>query len=76
MTVCDDSAGHCITCSDEAAPMRVVELLDGSLARCVDDDDAVAQVMVDLVDGVEPGDTVLVHAGVALVRLDQEALVS
>ena len=67
MTVRDDTAGHCITCSDEAVPMRVVELLAGSLARCVDEDDTAAEVMVDLVDGVRPGDTLLVHAGVALL---------
>ena len=59
---CDE--GHCITCSDEGVPMRVLEI-DGSLARC----EGGVEVMTDLVGDVEPGDELLVHAGVALVRL-------
>jgi hydrogenase maturation factor len=58
---CD--AGHCVTCSDEGVPMRVTEVTEG-LALC----DGV-EVMTDLVGPVEPGDELLVHAGVALVRL-------
>jgi hydrogenase expression/formation protein HypC len=54
---------HCITCSDEGVPMRVVEAGADGLARCA------AEVMTDLVGTVEPGDSVLVHAGVALLRL-------
>jgi hypothetical protein len=43
--------------------MRVTEVTEG-LALC----DGV-EVMTDLVGPVEPGDELLVHAGVALVRL-------
>lgn len=53
---------HCVTCSDEAVPMRVERLVDG-LAIC----DGV-EVMVDLVAPVEPGDELLVHAGTAIAR--------
>jgi hydrogenase expression/formation protein HypC len=60
---CDD--GHCVTCSDEGVPMRVVELREGSLALCEDG----TEVMIDLVGEVRPGDEVLVHAGVALTVL-------
>ena len=60
---CED--GHCVTCSDEGVPMRVVELRGPALALCEGD----VEVMTDLVGDVEPGDEVLVHAGVALVRL-------
>jgi hydrogenase maturation factor len=59
---CDEH--HCVTCSDEGVPLRVVEI-DGCLARCEGD----VEVMTDLVGDVEPGDELLVHAGVALVRL-------
>jgi hydrogenase maturation factor len=54
---------HCITCSDEGVPMRVTEVVDG-LAVCNG-----VEVMTDLVGDVSPGDELLVHAGVALVRL-------
>ena len=57
---CDDP-GHCVTCSDEGVEMRVREVRDG-LAVCDDG----AEVTTDLVGPVAPGDTVLVHAGVAL----------
>jgi hydrogenase maturation factor len=60
---------HCITCSDEGVPMRVVEARDDGLAHCAADDGATSEVMTDLVGAVEPGDRVLVHAGVALLRL-------
>jgi hypothetical protein len=60
---------HCITCSDEGVAMRVVEADADGLARCATDDGAMSEVMTDLVGIVAPGDSVLVHAGVALLRL-------
>jgi hydrogenase maturation factor len=63
--------GHCITCSDEGLPMRVLGCGSTGVASCIDDDGRWSLVMVDLLDRVEPGDEVLVHAGVALMRLDQ-----
>ena len=59
---CDDV--HCVTCSDEGVPMRVVEVSE-SLAVC----EGGLEVMTDLVGEVETGDELLVHAGVALVKL-------
>jgi hydrogenase maturation factor len=64
-----DVDGHCITCSDEGIPMRVVEAPTGGIASCTSDDGATSDVMCDLVGDVAPGDAVLVHAGVALLRL-------
>jgi hypothetical protein len=60
---CDER--HCVTCSDEGVPMRVVEAAGGGLAVCEGD----VEVMTDLVGAVDVGDELLVHAGVALVRL-------
>jgi hydrogenase assembly chaperone HypC/HupF len=61
-----DSGERCITCSDEAVPMKVVSVSDQS-AACVDDAGVRHEdVAVDLVGPVEPGDRVLVHAGVAI----------
>jgi hydrogenase expression/formation protein HypC len=62
---CDTSSGHCITCSDEGVAMRVVEL-GADAAVCTDRDGVTHEVAVDLLDGVAPGATVLVHAGVAI----------
>jgi hydrogenase maturation factor len=59
-------AEHCITCSDEGIPMRVVALTqDGAV--CVDEQGTTHQsIAVELVEPVAPGDRVLVHAGVAI----------
>jgi hydrogenase maturation factor len=69
MTEACGADDHCITCSDEGVPMRVVEAQPGALAVCAGDDGARAEVMTDLVGEVGAGDRVLVHAGVALTRL-------
>jgi hydrogenase maturation factor len=45
--------------------MRVVEVGGDGLVRCEGD----VEVMAALVGEVEPGDELLVHAGVALVKL-------
>jgi hypothetical protein len=52
---------HCVTCSDEASPLRVDSVTADGTAVCEG-----VEVMTDLVGAVEPGDVVLVHAGVAL----------
>ena len=66
MTGCDHDV--CITCGDVGVEMRVVRL-DGDLAVCEAADGDVRAVEVALVDGVAEGETLLVHADVALVRL-------
>ena len=48
--------------------MRVVAAPEGGIARC-EAEGAESDVMVDLVGTVAAGDTLLVHAGVALARL-------
>ncbi len=58
----------CITCGDVAVEMRVVRL-DGDLAVCEAADGDVRAVEVALLEGIEEGDTLLVHADVALVRV-------
>ena len=60
---CED--GHCVTCSDEAVPLRVDSVLDDGTASCEGQ-----EVMTELVGVVEPGDELLVHAGVALARVE------
>ena len=61
---------HCITCSDEALPARVLSVdRDAGLAM-VSVHSAVTEVDITLVDKVVPGDLLLVHGGVALARAD------
>ena len=67
MSDCDPN-GHCITCGDVGVEMRVVRL-DDDLAVCEAADGDLRTVEVALVEGVSEGDTLLVHADVALVRL-------
>jgi hydrogenase assembly chaperone HypC/HupF len=66
-----DCGDHCITCSDEGIPMQV-ERIDEQrgLALCSADDGSRSTVEIALVEPVEPGDRLLVHAGVALVGLE------
>jgi hydrogenase maturation factor len=69
--VCVDE--HCITCSDEGLPLRIVALEGDGLALCRADavpSEPGETVDVQLVGDVAPGDLVLVHAGVALALLE------
>ena len=54
----------CITCSDEAVQVRVVELLEADLA-VVDTGQGIEEVSVALVEAAV-GDTILVHAKEAI----------
>ena len=65
---------HCITCSDEGVPMRVLKLDEArGVALCEGSDGGRATVETALVETVAPGDELLVHAGVALLRLEPAA---
>jgi len=50
--------------------MKVLKIdADRALALCASDAGEKSSVEISLIDPVEPGDSILVHAGVALVRL-------
>ena len=57
----------CITCGDVAVEARVVAVDNGNAV--IERDGAREQVAVELVGGVQVGDVVLCHAGVALEKL-------
>jgi hydrogenase maturation factor len=60
---------HCVTCGDDGVPMRVLKIDKArELALCAGDDGEHHTVEIGLVDAAV-GSEVLVHAGVALVRL-------
>ena len=61
----------CITCGDVAVPLTVLEA-SGMDARCCDAAGRQETVATELVGAVAPGDRLLVHAGVALGRLEEE----
>jgi hydrogenase maturation factor len=65
---CDPHHG-CITCGDEAVPMRVVQVDDDrGLALCEDGEGRRSSVEIALVEPVDRGDELLVHAGTAIAR--------
>jgi len=65
---CGDT--HCVTCSDEATTLQVLGVGQDGLASCIDDDGRWVRVMTELVGPLDPGDVVLAHAGVALLRVE------
>jgi len=63
----------CITCGDVAIPMRVIRTGgEDGLAHCVTEDGEASAVDLGLLDDAGPGDRVLVHACVAIQRLEPE----
>ena len=68
---CDPTVG-CITCADEGVEMQVISIGADGLTSCGDAAGAMSEVDTTLVEPVAPGDRVLVHAGVAIARLDGE----
>jgi hydrogenase maturation factor len=61
----------CITCSDQAVPVRVTAVLPHDLA-VVDTGQGLEEVSIALVTA-EPGDVILVHAREAIAVLDRSA---
>jgi hydrogenase maturation factor len=73
VTRCQDP-DHCITCGDDGVPMLVVGIdTERDLALCEDDEGGHSSVEIALIDRVAVGDTLLVHAGTALTRLERAA---
>ncbi len=62
---------HCITCSDEALPARVLSINEAAALAQVEAGGITEEVDISLVDAVAPGDLLLVHGGVALSNLDE-----
>jgi hydrogenase expression/formation protein HypC len=62
---------HCITCADEGTPLVVLRVDESrGLALCTDAGGVHSTVEIALVEA-GPGDTLLVHAGTALLRLQR-----
>jgi hypothetical protein len=63
---------RCLTCGDLARRMRVAALEGpgSGLAVCVADDGGRCLVDIGLIPDATPGESLLVHAGAALARLE------
>jgi hydrogenase maturation factor len=73
MSECIVAAHGCITCGDEAVPMRVLEVdYERSLALCSDQEEKRSSVEIALVEPVVCGEVLLVHAGTALGRAAED----
>lgn len=70
---CDHTTG-CITCGDEAVEMRVIRIdRDRELALCAAEADGRrSTVEIALVQPVDEGDRLLVHAGTAISHAGSE----
>lgn len=61
-----DGEGHCITCSDEALPVRVLHVDQEAGIALVMLKETTEEIDITLVEDVAPGDMLLVHGGVAI----------
>ena len=63
---CSSTEESCLTCSDQALPARVLSVNRERGLALVKIEQETVEVDVTLIEDVEPGDTLLVHGGVAL----------
>lgn len=61
----------CITCSDAGIPARVVSV-KGDDALCEDAAGGRAEIAIELVAPVSPGEVLLTHGGVAIGRVSEQ----
>ncbi len=66
-----DAEGHCITCSDEALYVRVLNVDNENGLAQVTLDGAEEEIDISLIENIAPGDVLLVHGGVAITRVDE-----
>ena len=67
-----DADGHCVTCADEALPVRVLRVDVETGLALVEVKNTTEEIDVTLVDDVTPGDVLLVHGGVAIGHLGSQ----
>jgi hydrogenase assembly chaperone HypC/HupF len=68
-----DDTGHCVTCSDEALPAKVLKIDLEQFTALVEIKGSRTEVDISLVEPVECGEMLLVHGGVALGRFSEES---
>lgn len=70
---CGLEEGHCITCSDEALPARVIRIDQQMGMASVTIEEMLDEVDITLLDEVVEGDLILVHGGVAIANIGKDA---
>ena len=68
-----DAEGHCITCSDEAVTVQVLQVDSETGIAFVTVQDKTEEVDITLVEDVVPGDWLLVHGGVAIANVESHS---
>jgi len=63
---CQPASEHCATCSDEILPASVLSVDHTRELALVEIAQTTMEIDISLLGHVEPGDTLLVHGGVAL----------
>ncbi|MBA2680700.1 MAG: HypC/HybG/HupF family hydrogenase formation chaperone [Ktedonobacteraceae bacterium] len=71
---CGLEEGHCITCSDEALPARVIRIDQQMGMASVTIEEVLDEVDITLLDEVVEGDLILVHGGVAIANIGKDAV--
>jgi hydrogenase assembly chaperone HypC/HupF len=66
-----DAEDHCITCSDEALQVRVLNVDEEHGQAQVTLNGIEEEIDISLVESIAPGDILLVHGGVAIARVDE-----
>lgn len=70
MSECDIRREGCVTCGDEALPATVLALADDGWTAQAEVAGEALEIDISLLDGVRPGEVLLVHGGVALGRAE------
>lgn len=70
-----DADHHCLTCADEAVPVKVIRIDQEAGLAFVDDPinptGQAEEIDITLVENVAVGDILLAHAGVAIVHQEK-----
>jgi hypothetical protein len=64
-----DGYEHCVTCSDEALQVRVLRVDEQAGLALVAGQGTTGDVDIRLVGDVAPGDTLLIHGGIAIGKV-------
>jgi hydrogenase maturation factor len=67
-----DADHHCLTCSDELVPVKVVRVDQEVGLALVEVSEQLEEVDITLIEDVVVGDVLLAHGGVAVARLEAE----
>ncbi len=66
-----DTDHHCLTCSDEMVPVRVIHIDQDTGLALVEVSNQVEEIDITLVEDISLGDLLLAHGGVAIGRLEE-----